>query len=184
MITVLTLGIPGDAITAIIMGVFIVHGIVPGPSLFLERPEIVNGVFAALLVINVVILLLLVVGVKGLARLAYVDPRLLGLGILTLCFVGAYSAANSMYYVWVALAFGVFGLICARANIPTIPLILGHGDGRCVGGQFAANPERQFWFLRTLFQPSDQCRNGLVDRIDCALANASTPVSILDWIVG
>ena len=125
MITVLTLGIPGDAITAIIMGVFIVHGIVPGPSLFLERPEIVNGVFAALLVINVVILLLLVVGVKGLARLAYVDPRLLGLGILTLCFVGAYSAANSMYYVWVALAFGVFGLICARANIPTIPLILG-----------------------------------------------------------
>ncbi len=125
MITVLTLGIPGDAITAIIMGVFVVHGIVPGPSLFVERPEIVNGVFAALLVINVVILLLLVLGVKALARLAYVDPRLLGLVILALCFVGAYSAANSMYYVWVALAFGVFGLICARANIPAIPLILG-----------------------------------------------------------
>jgi putative tricarboxylic transport membrane protein len=125
MITVLTLGIPGDAITAIIMGVFVVHGIVPGPSLFLEKPEIVNGVFAALLVINVVILLLLVLGVKSLARLAYVDPRLLGLGILVLCFVGAFSAANSMYYVWVALAFGIFGLICARANIPAIPMILG-----------------------------------------------------------
>ena len=125
MITVLTLGIPGDAITAIIMGVFVVHGIVPGPSLFIERPEIVNGVFASLLVINLVILLMLIVSVKPLARLAYVDPRLLGLGILTLCFVGAYSAANSMYYVWVAIAFGVFGLVCARANIPTIPLILG-----------------------------------------------------------
>jgi putative tricarboxylic transport membrane protein len=125
MITVLTLGIPGDAITAIIMGVFVVHGIVPGPSLFIERPEIVNGVFASLLVINVVILLLLVLSVKGLARLAYVDPRLLGLGILALSFVGAYSAANSMHYVWVATAFGVFGLVCARMNIPTIPLILG-----------------------------------------------------------
>ena len=125
MITVLTLGIPGDAITAIIMGVFVVHGIVPGPSLLVERPEIINGVFAALLVINVLILLLLVLSVKPLARLAYVDPRLLGLGILALCFVGAFSAANSMYYVWVATAFGVFGLICARANIPTIPLILG-----------------------------------------------------------
>ncbi len=125
MITVLTLGIPGDAITAIIMGVFVVHGIVPGPSLFVEKPDIVNGVFAALLVINVVILLMLVLGVKSLARLAYVDPRLLGLCILVLCFVGAYSAANSMYYVWVALAFGVFGLICARANIPAIPMILG-----------------------------------------------------------
>ena len=125
MITVLTLGIPGDAITAIIMGVFVVHGIVPGPSLLTERPEIINGVFASLLVINVVILALLVVGVKFLARLAYVDSRLLGLVILALCFVGAFSAANSMHYVWVATAFGVFGLICARANIPTIPLILG-----------------------------------------------------------
>ncbi len=125
MIAVLTLGIPGDAITAIIMGVFVVHGIVPGPSLFIDRPEIVNGVFAALLVINVVILALLVLSVKGLARLAYVDPRVLGMGILALCFVGAYSAANSMYYVGVAVAFGVFGLVCARANIPTIPLILG-----------------------------------------------------------
>jgi putative tricarboxylic transport membrane protein len=125
MITVLTLGIPGDAITAIIMGVFVVHGIVPGPALLTERPEIINGVFASLLVINVLILGLLIVGVKFLARLAYVDPRVLGLVILTLCFAGAFSAANAMHYVWIAIAFGVFGLICARANIPTIPLILG-----------------------------------------------------------
>jgi len=125
MITVLTLGIPGDAITAIIMGVFVVHGIVPGPSLFMDRPEIINGVLASLLVINVVILGLLVVTVKPLARLAYVNPRILGLAILALCFVGAFSAANSMYYVIIAAVFGVFGLVCARANIPTIPLILG-----------------------------------------------------------
>lgn len=125
MITVLTLGIPGDAITAIIMGVFVVHGIVPGPALLTERPDIVSGVFAALLVLNVLILLLLVLGVRGLARLAYVDARLLGLGILALGFVGAYSAANSMGYVWIAAVFGVFGLACARLAIPTIPLILG-----------------------------------------------------------
>lgn len=125
MITVLTLGIPGDAITAIIMGVFVVHGIVPGPALLTERPEIVTGVFATLLVLNVLILGLLVVGVRGLARLAYVDARLLGLAILALCFVGAYSAANSMGYVWIALAFGIFGLACARLSVPTIPLILG-----------------------------------------------------------
>ena len=80
---------------------------------------------AAALVTNVVILALLVLSVKALARLAYVDPRVLAMGILTLCFVGAYSAANSMYYVGVAVAFGVFGLVCARASIPTIPLILG-----------------------------------------------------------
>jgi putative tricarboxylic transport membrane protein len=125
MITVLTLGIPGDAITAIIMGVFVVHGIVPGPSLFVERPEIVGGVFAALVVLNILILLMLVLSVKGLAKLAYVDARLLGLGILALSLVGAFSAANSMTYVWIALAFGIFGFGCARVGIPTIPLILG-----------------------------------------------------------
>jgi putative tricarboxylic transport membrane protein len=125
MITVLTLGIPGDAITAIIMGVFVVHGIVPGPALFTERPEIVSGVFAALIALNILILLLLVLSVKGLARLAYVDARLLGLGILALSLVGAFSAANSMAYVWIALAFGIFGFACARVGVPTIPLILG-----------------------------------------------------------
>jgi putative tricarboxylic transport membrane protein len=122
MITVLTLGIPGDAITAIIMGVFVVHGIVPGPSLFTDRPEIINGVLASLLVINFVILGLLILTVKPLARLAYVNPRILGLIILALSFVGSYSAANSMYYVIIT---AIFGLVCARAKIPTIPLILG-----------------------------------------------------------
>ncbi|MGE0331774.1 MAG: tripartite tricarboxylate transporter permease [Ramlibacter sp.] len=62
---------------------------------------------------------------RGLAKLAYVDPRLLGLGILVLCFVGAYAAANSLYFVWVASAFSLFGWFCARVGVPTIPLILG-----------------------------------------------------------
>ncbi len=125
MITVLALGIPGDAMTAIIMGVFVVHGIVPGPSLFAERPEIVNGIFVGLLVLNVLVMLMLIWGVKYLARLAYVNPRKLGLVILVLCLVGAYSSANNWYFVWLALAFGVFGLVCARSRIPTIPMILG-----------------------------------------------------------
>ena len=125
MITVLALGIPGDAMTAIIMGVFVVHGIVPGPSLFADRPEIVNGIFAGLLVLNVLVMLMLIWGVRYLARLAYVNPRKLGLVILTLCLVGAYSSANSWYFVWLALAFGVLGLVCARCRIPTIPMVLG-----------------------------------------------------------
>ena len=125
MLTVLALGIPGDAMTAIIMGGFVVHGIVPGPSLFAERPEIVNGIFVGLLALNVLVLLMLIWGVKYLARLAYVNPRKLGLVILALCLVGAYSAANSWYFVWLALVFGVFGLLCARCRIPTIPMILG-----------------------------------------------------------
>ena len=75
--------------------------------------------------LNVLVMLMLIWGVKYLARLAYVNPRKLGLVILVLCLVGAYSSANNWYFVWLALAFGVFGLVCARCRIPTIPMILG-----------------------------------------------------------
>ncbi len=153
MITVLALGIPGDAMTAIIMGVFVVHGIAPGPSLFLDRPEIVNGIFVGLLVLNVLVLLMLMGSVKYLARLAYVDPRKLGLGILVLCLVGAYSSANSWYFVWLAVAFGVFGLLCARCGIPTIPLVL----GMVMGDTLEAN-------LRQMLAVSSGSFAPLVDR--------------------
>lgn len=125
MLTVLTLGIPGDAITAIIMGVFVVHGVFPGPNLFSERPELVNGIMISMLLINVVIMLMLCVSARHVAKCVRVDPRLLGLCILTLCFIGSYSVSNSMYDAWIALAFGVFGWLCALSGLPAVPLVLG-----------------------------------------------------------
>lgn len=125
MVTVLTLGIPGDAITAVMMGVFLVHGVFPGPNLFAEKPDLVNGVFIALILINVTILAVLVLLVRYIAMLVRVDPRILGTGILVLCFVGAYSVANSFTNVWIALGFGVFGWFSAQSGLPAVPLVLG-----------------------------------------------------------
>lgn len=125
MVPLLALGIPGDAVTAIIMGVFVVHGVFPGPNLFSERPELVGGVMVSMLFINVVIMLLLVLLVRYVAMCVRIDPRILGLVILALCFVGAYSLSNSFYLVWVAFAFGVFGWLCALAGLPAVPLVLG-----------------------------------------------------------
>lgn len=125
MLTVLTLGIPGDAITAIIMGVFIVHGVVPGPTLFADNPALVYGIFAALIAINLAILLMLLFLARPFARLSRVDPRWLGAAILALCFTGAYSTTSSMYGVAIALGAGVLGWGCALARLPVIPLVLG-----------------------------------------------------------
>jgi putative tricarboxylic transport membrane protein len=125
MLTVLTLGIPGDAVTAIIMGVFVVHGVVPGPTLFAERPELVNGIFAALMAINVAVVIVLLFTTRHLARLARVDPRWLGVAILCLCFVGAFSTTTSFHGVTVAFGAGVFGWACALARIPIVPMVLG-----------------------------------------------------------
>ncbi len=125
MLTVLTLGIPGDAITAIIMGVFIVHGIVPGPTLFADKPELVYGIFAALVSINLAIMVMLLFLARPFARLSQLDPRWLGAAILALCFTGAYSTSSSTYGIWVALGAGVLGWGCALGRLPVIPLVLG-----------------------------------------------------------
>jgi putative tricarboxylic transport membrane protein len=125
MLTVLTLGIPGDAVTAIIMGVFVVHGVVPGPMLFAEQPTLVNGIFASLVLVNVAIVIALFFSTRWLASLTRVDPRWLGIGIMAFCVIGAYSTSNSFYGVWVAIGAGVLGWICALASIPVVPMVLG-----------------------------------------------------------
>jgi putative tricarboxylic transport membrane protein len=125
LVPLLALGIPGDAVTAIIMGVFIVHGVFPGPNLFSERPDLVGGVMVSMLLINVVIMILLVLLVRYVALCVRVDPRVLGTIILALCFIGSYSLSNSFYYAWVAFAFGVFGWLCAISGLPAVPLVLG-----------------------------------------------------------
>ncbi len=125
MLTVLTLGIPGDAITAMIMGVFIVHGVVPGPALFTEQPQLANGILFSMLLINVFTLGVLLFATRYLAMLTRVNPRILGMAILMLCLVGSYSVGNSMAGIWVALGAGLLGWLCAHAGIPVVPLVLG-----------------------------------------------------------
>ena len=123
--TVLTLGIPGDAVTAIIMGVFIVHGVYPGPQLFTEKPELAYGIFGSLVMINIVIMILLILTTRYIVQFVRVEERVLGVIILALCFVGAYSVGTSLYGVQLALIFGVLGWACAWLRIPVIPLALG-----------------------------------------------------------
>ena len=125
MTTLLTLGVPGDAITAIIMVVFFVHGVPPGPGLFTERPDLVYGIFAALIAINVCIFGLLLVFTKHLASLMYISPRLLGIVIMTLCTIGAFSVSNSFYDVGLALASGLIGWMFAISGVPVVPIVLG-----------------------------------------------------------
>lgn len=125
MLTVLTLGIPGDAVTAIIMGVFVVHGVVPGPTLFADRPELVNGIFAGLVVVNLAIVITLFFTTRLLASMTRIDPRWLGVCIMTFCVIGAYSTTNNFYSVWVAIGAGVLGWVCALASIPVVPMVLG-----------------------------------------------------------
>lgn len=125
MIPVLALGIPGDALTALMMGVFIIHSIYPGPRLFIDDPALVYGIFVAMLVINVAIFALLLASSRWLHRITRVDPSLLGVAILCLCFVGSYSMTSDVFAVWVALGAGVFGYAGRRVGLPMVGFLLG-----------------------------------------------------------
>lgn len=125
MVTVMTLGIPGDAVTAIVMSVFIIHGVYPGPALFAEKPDLVYGAFWAMLALNVIAFAIMLAGARALAALARADQRALGLGILALAFIGTYSLENSLYATWLALVAGGIGWFAGRCGLPMVPFVLG-----------------------------------------------------------
>ncbi|MEM7208098.1 MAG: tripartite tricarboxylate transporter permease [Pseudomonadota bacterium] len=125
MIPLLALGIPGEALTAMMLSVFYVHNVIPGPQLFANQLDFVTALYIALLLLNVMVLLFLTFSTNQILRVIQVPTRFLGVTILTLGFVGLYSLRNSITDCAIGAAFGVFGLILKRLNLPTVPIILG-----------------------------------------------------------
>ncbi|EKE69279.1 tripartite tricarboxylate transporter permease [Celeribacter baekdonensis] len=125
MIPLLALGIPGEALTAMMLSVFYVHNVVPGPALFRDHIDFIYALYIALLALNVIVILFMLVSSNWLIRLIRIPTRFLGMMILMLSFVGVYSLRNSAVDCAIAAAFGVLGLILKRLHLPVVPIILG-----------------------------------------------------------
>jgi putative tricarboxylic transport membrane protein len=125
MIPLLALGIPGEALTAMMLSVFYVHNVIPGPQLFQNDMPFVMALYLALLVLNVIVLGFLLVSTNRLTKMIELPTRLIGVTILLLGFVGVYSLRNSITDCAIAAGFGVFGVILKRLNLPIVPIILG-----------------------------------------------------------
>lgn len=125
MVPLLALGIPGEALTAMMLSVFYVHNVVPGPGLFQNQMDFVVALYLALFLLNLLVVLFLLSSTNVLMRVVETPTRFLGASILVLSFVGAYSMRNSLTDVAVAAAFGVVGFILKRLDLPVVPIILG-----------------------------------------------------------
>ena len=125
MIPLLALGIPGEALTAMMLSVFYVHNVIPGPQLFQNNIDLVYGLYFALLALNVIVMVFLLFSTNLLTKIIRVPTRFLGVMILLLSFVGVYSLRNSLTDCMIAAGFGVLGLILKRLNLPIVPIILG-----------------------------------------------------------
>lgn len=125
MVPLLTLGIPGDVVTAVMLGSLLLIGLRPGPLLFKENPDVVAAIFAGMLLANVLILLLGVLSVRVFPMILKVPYSILFPIIFTLCFLGSFSLNNSIYDMFIALVFGIIGFIMRRNGFPVAPLVLG-----------------------------------------------------------
>ncbi len=142
MIPLLALGIPGEALTAMMLSVFYVHNIIPGPALFQTRPEFLISLYAALFVVNVLILVFLLTTTRTLLHVVRVPSRFLGVSILMLSFVGVYSLRNSMIDCAICAAFGLLGYWLKRLQLPIVPIILGMVLGGIMEQKFRSSLAR------------------------------------------
>ncbi len=125
LIPLLTLGIPGSATAALIVGAFLIHGITPGPFVFSENPEVIYGLFVSLMLANIVNLFVGNIGLRFFAMLLAIPRRLIVSAAALLCMTGAYVSTGSMFGVGVMLIFGVAGYFMRKFEYPYIVLLIG-----------------------------------------------------------
>lgn len=125
LIPLLTLGIPGDTVTAMLLGGLMIHGITPGPRLFVEHTSLVYGIFAALTLATVAMLFLEFYGLRVFVKLLSIPKYILLPVIFCLCGVGAYGLNSRTFDLWSVILFGIIGFGMSTFRIPIAPFILG-----------------------------------------------------------
>ena len=125
MTTMLTLGIPGDAVSAILIGALLIHGIQPGPLLFQNHRAFVFSIVFLLVFASLAIMAVGLVGAKPLAGILRIPAPWLWAGIVLFGTVGAYALNNAVADIWVMFAAGIAGFLFRKAQIPLGPLVLG-----------------------------------------------------------
>jgi putative tricarboxylic transport membrane protein len=170
MIPLLTLGIPGDGCTAILLGAFMVHGIAPGPLLFTSQAQLVYDIFAAMCVATILMLVIEFFGLRVFAKMLDVPKYILLPIVFVFCVVGAFALSSRMFDVWALLGFGLVGYTFTRFHVPQAPMVIGF----ILGSMTETN------FLRALML-SDNSFSGFVTQ-PISAAFLFTTVVYLGWI--
>jgi putative tricarboxylic transport membrane protein len=136
MIPLLALGIPGDPATAIVLAGMMIHGLVPGPALFLTNQVEVYGIYISIVVAYLVILVAQLFGIRLFVHVLRVPPRLMAVVIIVLCGIGAFTVRNSVFDIYTMAIVGVLAYAAIKADIPITPIILGLVLGPILEGEF------------------------------------------------
>jgi putative tricarboxylic transport membrane protein len=125
LIHLLVLGIPGSGASAVLLGVFQINNINPGPTIFTQQEDLLATIFAGLFVALLVMFVMGVLAAKPMIRLLNVPEVYIAAFIVVFAYVGAFALRQSMSDVWIMTAFGVLGFFMLRGGYPLAPLVLG-----------------------------------------------------------
>ncbi len=124
LVPLLTLGVPGDAVAAVLLGALIMQGLTPGPLLFEQNPEIVYGLFSSMILGNIILLVVGLFGIRFFSKIVEIPKAILIPSIIVLSTVGSFSMNNSMFDVGITFFFGVLGYILSKLKVPNSPIVL------------------------------------------------------------
>ena len=124
LIPMMTLGVPGDVLTAIMLGALMIQGLTPGPLLFEDHGSTVSGIFASFFISNFLILVVGYVAVRILGKVITVPTSILMPIVLVLCAIGSYASNTSEFDLVSMALFGLVGYLMLKTNIPQPPLLL------------------------------------------------------------
>jgi len=124
-VPLLAMGIPGSGATAIILAAFLLHGIQPGPQVFAKSPELINLIFAAVLMATIGKCILGYFAIRPLCKVLEAPEAIVSAFVVVFCFVGAFAQRNSLPDLYVMAAFGLIGFLFERFKFPLAPLVLG-----------------------------------------------------------
>ncbi len=125
IVPLITLGIPGDAVTAVLLGALLLHGLRPGPALFIDKPDVVSSFFILLLLGNFLFLIFGLLGSRFFVLALRVPQHILFPIVVAFCFIGSYAVNNSTFDIIILIVFGFIGYIMKKIDMSAAPLVLG-----------------------------------------------------------
>lgn len=136
IVPMITLGVPGEAAAAVLMGGLMIHGLRPGPLLFTEQTDIVYGIFMAFFLANFFMMLFQFIGIKLFVKVLAVPRSFLIPIILLFCVIGSYGVSGNLFDVYLLLIFGVLGFFLNKYGYGTAPVVLGMILGTIAESEF------------------------------------------------
>jgi putative tricarboxylic transport membrane protein len=130
--TMLTLGIPGDSVTAVLLGALMMYGLIPGPRLFQEQSSFVYTIIFLMVFANLLILVIGLAITKASYKILKIPKEIIWVSVIVLCILGSYAINNSTFDVYVTIVSGIVGFIFRRMKFPLGPLILGILMGKII----------------------------------------------------